>query len=426
MIVNRTHVLSRTEIPDGDALLSATTQVFDERPLRWYVSSATPRQFTIEATEYTGPATDPLPEPDYIPPGNLDVVVSLVPTGIGCEVGGYAGDAAPATALLGACADFVVTNPNAVNASNFIAAGDNVVYTEGHFLDLFCAGEVNLYRPRANRVGVLIERAEPSALEEVFNVVNTVRAVHGVDVVDFVVTDEPIGTRCVRNPSGAYVGQIDRPDVLLAAARRLVAGGADAIAVTTNVRDLPDDEYADHFAGEHPNPVGGAEAVVSHLITSTLRVPAAHAPMINFKAMPLLHKVVDARGAGEFVSASGLACVLVGLRRAPQTLRGTQRITDAISIRNVVAVVAPATALGGIPVLHARRERIPVIAVKGNGTILDVSADALGLRGVVEADDYVEAAGAIMALRHGIPLEAVRRPLTTLGTLSELAVDETA
>ena len=44
-------------------------------------------------------------------------VVQLIRTGIRCEFGGFAGDACPATNLLAATADFLVTHPNAVNAS---------------------------------------------------------------------------------------------------------------------------------------------------------------------------------------------------------------------------------------------------------------------------------------------------------------------
>jgi hypothetical protein len=58
--------------------------------------------------------------------------------------------------------------------------------------------------------------------------------VHGVDIVDYVVTEEPIGTRCTRHASGEYTGQIDNPDILLSAARQLVSAGATALAVTTN------------------------------------------------------------------------------------------------------------------------------------------------------------------------------------------------
>jgi Protein of unknown function (DUF3326) len=423
VIVNRQHVIDRAAVGRSGDLLTAVEHTLPAEPLRWFVSEVTPTSVVVESTEYEGTAPSPLPEPAAVPANGTDVVVSIVPTGIGCEIGGYAGDAAPATALLGAAADYVVTNPNAVNASNFISVGPNVLYTEGYCIDLFLRGAANLHRPRANRVGLIVEQADTSSLEEVFNVVNTARAVFGVDVVDFVVTDGPVGTTCVRNASGAYVGRVEHPDVLLAAAGRLLDAGADAIAVTTQVRGLTKDEYTSHFVGANPNPVGGAEAVISHLIARTYGVPAAHAPMINFKDIGLPSRVVDARGAGEFASISGLACVLIGLRQAPQlTTSPRRRTVDTIGVNQVVAVVAPATALGGLPVLHAARRRIPVIAVRENDTILDVTADKLGLDGVVEVANYVEAAGVVLALRNGISLDSLRRPLATLGGYAESEV----
>jgi hypothetical protein len=283
-------------------------------------------------------------------------------------------------------------------------------------LDRFSLGEVDLHVPRANRVGVIIERSSDATLAEVFNVINVARAVHGVDIVDYVVTDEPIGTRSIQGPSRAYTGEIERPDILLAAGQRLLAAGATALAVTTHVRGLTATDYASHFQGDHPNPVGGAEAIVSHLLTRRFQVPAAHAPIINFTGAHRPGLVVDARSAGEFVSTSGLACVLLGLSRAPQLASRPDRPLRArLSKDDIIALVAPATALGSVAVLAAVRRGIPVIAVRSNSTVLNVTGAGLGLCGIVEVDDYVTAAGTLLALRAGISLESLRRPLRTLG-----------
>ncbi len=421
MIVNRTYELPPDAVNHPGGLVAAVSRVHVGEQLRWFVSMAGPTGFRVEATECVpGSLPRVLTSRPAPTSSGLAVAVSLIPTGIGCAIGGYAGDAGPAAALLASAADLVVTNPNAVNASNFIAADRRIVYTEGYTLDLFSRGETALHMPRANRIGVIIERASDAALAEVLNVINTVRAVHGVDIADYLITDEPVGTRSARHGSGAYVGRIDRPDVLLAAGRRLLAEGATALAVTTNVQGLAADDYASHFAGAHPNPVGGAEAVVSHLLTRALGVPSAHAPMLNFKQLPLSGWVVNARSAGEFVSTSGLACVLIGLRRAPQLAARPGCPTSAsISMDDVIAVVAPATALGAVPVLSAAQRGIPVVAVRDNTTILDVTAARLGLPGVIEVDSYLAAAGALLALRTGISIESVCRPLATLGTVQE-------
>ena len=45
--------------------------------------------------------------------------VLLVPTGIGAEIGGHAGDATPVAKLLAEACDTLVTHPNVVNASDF-------------------------------------------------------------------------------------------------------------------------------------------------------------------------------------------------------------------------------------------------------------------------------------------------------------------
>jgi hypothetical protein len=416
-IANRTYTISRDSVTAAGGIAESVAAAAVGEPLRWFVSEAddtTIRVVVTECSAFPPTSIGMFPPPQ---PSGRAVVLNLIPTGIGCAFGGYAGDAGPVTALLGAAADLVVTNPNAVNASDFVHLDDRTVYTEGYSLNLFAEGMTPLYRPRSNRIGVIVEQADRSSIDAVGNVINAVRAVHGVDVVDYLVTDEPIGTRCVRHESGAYGGQVDHPGVLLDAGRQLIDAGATALAVATNVRDLPPDEYARHFAGAHPNPVGGAEAVVSHLLTRTFGVPSAHAPMRNFKDVETADiGVVDARAAGEFVSVSGLACVLMGLRRAPQLApRPGCSTTELITSDDVVAVVAPATALGSAPVVSAVRRGTPVIAVRENWTVLDVTARALHLDAVIEVDSYLAAAGLVLALRSGIAVDTLRRPLDAVG-----------
>lgn len=413
MIENIEMRFDRRRLPDPAALPAAVAAATKQVPLRWYVSRVTDQELVVEATLAQGTPRQVIPRDVLRVNRSRSVVVSVIPTGVGCSVGGYAGDAAPASRLLAATADYLVTNPNAVNASNFISLHDNLLYCEGSAIDELMAGTTNLYVPYANRVGLVVEQAEEAVIDQIFNVVNAVRAVHGIDVVHCVVTRERIGTRCLRNAAGAFVGTVDRPDVLFAACDELIERGADAIAIASNVQDLPMDAYAEHFSGACPNPVGGVEAVVSHLVVGRHRVPAAHAPMVNLKEMELDDDVVDARGAGEMASWSGLACVLIGLARAPR-LEARGRVRDVIGVENVVAVVAPAGCLGGPPVLYAQQHGIPVVAVAANETILDVTAERLGLRDVIQVANYAEAAGVLMALSQGISLDTLYRPLTTL------------
>lgn len=416
MIENQQLRLNKFEVIGSESMADVIERWMGKSALRWYISQITESEIVVEATFFDGEMFDSAEtaadRPRY--PGK-SVVVSVIPTGIGCELGGYAGDAAPATNLLAAAADYLVTNPNAVNASNFISLSDNVLYTEGLCIDLFMKGAIDLHVPYANKVGLIVEKSSPSQLDVVFNVVNSVRAIYGVDIHDYVVTEAPIGSHCVENSSGAYVGTIDRPDVLFGACERLIKNGCNAIVITTNIEDLPPDNYVKHFLGEYPNPLGGVEAVISHLVVNQFQVPAAHAPMINCKELELAHDIVDARGAGEMASVSGLACTLIGLRRAPQIRRDRAfHSADVVNVGNVLALVSPASSLGGIPAIYAHKHGIPIVAVHENRTIMEVPGERLGLKNVIEAQNYVEAAGVLLALKKGIALESVRRPLPTL------------
>ena len=417
-------------------LANDPTKLLEERLgatlLRWFVVGVDGDQARIEATTVEGVEEQAAAERGAFVPGRA-VVVHIVPTGIACELGGYAGDASCANHLLSACSDYVVTNPNTLNASDFVGNLEKVLYVEGYCLDLFAKGIADLWLPTANKVGLVVERADNWKLDVVYNVANAVRAIHGVDVVDIAVTDEALGTRSSQNPSGAYAGTIDNVDTLFRACQRVIDAGATAIAVTSAIEGLEEQQYAEHFEGRHPNPMGGVEAVVSHLIVRRFGLPAAHAPMINLKGgarsnerrareprkIALHSGIVDPRGAGELVSASGLACVLMGLRRAPQTRQHPKtRFVDRVSIDNAIAVIAPASALGGIPVLHGRKQGIPLIAVRDNKTILDAGKKVLGLDEVIEVQSYAEAAGVVLALRHGISLDSIRRPLLKISPIS--------
>ena len=416
MVENRQIRIKKSDLANGNSLADVLEQRMGTRALRWYVGQTTGDELLVEATVF---ASEIRQHPNDVEgryyPGK-SVVLNIIPTGVGCSIGGYAGDAAPVTNLLASTSDYLLTNPNSVNASDFIGFDNpSIVYTDGHSIDLFSKGLVDLRLPYSNRVGLIIEKCEDRNMDVIFNILNTVRAVHGIDVKDYVITEGPIGGRCVENDSGAIAGTVDNLKILNEACEKLLDRGVNAIAVTSDIQDLPMDGYARHFDGEYPNPVGGVEAIISYSITNRFKIPSAHAPLINVKQLDLRHNVVDARGAGEISSVSGLACVLIGLRRAPQIDdKGPGRVRDIINVNNLMAVVAPASALGGIPMLYAEKRGIPVIAVEGNRTVLNVRRSDLNMNNVIEVTNYAEAAGVLMAIKSGINLESLVRPLKTL------------
>ena len=95
-------------------------------------------------------------------------------------------------------------------------------------------------------------------------------------------------------------------------------------------------------------------------------------------------------------------------------------------MNNVGAIVLPASCLGGIPALVAQYSDIPLIAVSDNRTILEVNNAKMKMANVVPVASYLEAAGILLALRSGISLESLRRPIGASRRLELLqAVPET-
>jgi hypothetical protein len=82
-----------------------------------------------------------------------------------------------------------------------------------------------------------------------------------------------------------------------------------------------------------------------------------------------------------------------------------------ISVNNIGAIIAPASCLGGVPALAAEFSGIPLIAVRENKTVLNITNDKMRMSNVIEVGSYLEAAGVVVALREGISLESLRRPL---------------
>jgi hypothetical protein len=86
--------------------------------------------------------------------------VFIVPTGIGAEIGGHAGDATPVVRMLAGLCDNLITHPNSVNASDLNEMTENTIYVEGSVLTRFLMGTVGLGKVRSNRVLVIIDDHE--------------------------------------------------------------------------------------------------------------------------------------------------------------------------------------------------------------------------------------------------------------------------
>ena len=337
----------------------------------------------------------------------------VVPTGIGCVIGGYAGDALPSARLLAAASGCLITHPNVMNGASLYWKDPRIHYVEGYGIDRFAAGDWALRPIRQQRIGLLLDAGiEPELRQRHLQVADGCRATLGIEIGPVVSSDVPLGVHLGLGQSGASWGTLERPDALLRAGERLKANGATAIAV---VARFPDDQGSEALQayrhGSGVDALAGAEAVISHLLVRHLEIPCAHAPALS--VLPL-DPQLDPRAAGEELGYTFLACVLVGLSQAPELVQ-----RSAANIRDLVAddlgvLVVPEGSLGGEAALACLERKVPVICVT-NPSLLQVTSTVLGLGSeVLQASSYAEAAGMVLALREGVSLSALMRPLPAL------------
>lgn len=347
-------------------------------------------------------------------------VVLIVPTGIGAAMGGYAGDALPIARAVAASCDRLITHPNVMNGAQLYWSMPNALYVEGYALDKFAAGSWGLQPVRRNRVGIVFDRSIPDDLRvRHLQAADAARATLGLELTDYVVTDAPLGVELRTASSGASWGTIEQPDSLLRAVDKSIAvAGAEAIAVIARFPDDPGETILhDYRHGIGVDPLAGAEAVISHLVVRTFKVPCAHAPALSPLA---IDPEISPRSAAEELGYTFLPCVLVGLSRAPQfiaTNRSSSSREDAnasatiqprqgIWTDEVDAVIVPESACGGSGLISlARSSRAKIITVSENQTRMAVTPKQVRIEAIA-VRSYLEAIGVITVDRAGMSLDS--------------------
>ena len=316
-------------------------------------------------------------------------VVMIIPTGIGCEIGGHCGDANAAARLLARCCDTLVVHPNVVNASDINEMPENCLYVEGSILDRFLKGELLLRRVLSNRVLVVVNKADYQSI----NAVSAARATIGLD---------------------AEIAELRVPLVLIAQMKDGIATGEvrgwkelveqvrehefDALGLATPIT-IDAKTLADYFLHGGVNPVGGVEAAASRLIANALDKPVAHGP-VDY-ALKGFTEVVDPRMAVETVTENFIHCLLKGLHKAPRISH-----EKGISVQDVDGMVSPYGCFG-VPHQACLDAHVPVIVVRENKSCLSHPERSE----FVYVDNYLEAAGMLMAIQAGVHPSSVRRPL---------------
>ena len=176
--------------------------------------------------------------------------VFIVPTGVGASVGGFAGDASCQARAFTEKSRLIV-NPNVVNAGGFSGINDRMFYTEGYILDEMFRGNVGLVPSRHNKIGVVFDKAIP---EEVLNIhlntVGAVQTVYGVDVVGYEITKEDAGVEFFVDENGISTGMVKNIETVFEASKKLLARGAESLAVVCFFED-PEDDNEDYANGHH-------------------------------------------------------------------------------------------------------------------------------------------------------------------------------
>lgn len=322
-------------------------------------------------------------------------IVLIVPTGIGAEIGGHAGDANPVCKLLASVADKLITHPNVVNASDINEMPENVLYVEGSMLDRFLAGEFCLRQPLQNKILVAVNHP---VRNDTVNAVSAARATIGIDAA-ILELDTPLRMVADFNNGKATGGVIGWEELI----SQVESVDCDALAIQTPIEVSRDVALAYYREGG-VNPWGGVEAKASKLIAGALGKPVAHAPLENTspddaELYRIMEEVVDPRIAPEAISFCYLHCVLKGLNRAPRIS------TRGLSVEDIDAMVSPDGCFGP-PHRACLEAGIPVVVVRENRTVCNEDSHP----DFIYVENYWEAVGVLACMKAGVQKESVRRP----------------
>ncbi len=326
-------------------------------------------------------------------------VVLIIPTGIGCEIGGHAGDANPVAKLLGKCCDKLILHPNVVNASDINEMPDNALYIEGSILDKFLRKEIYLKEVYQNQILLVVNKP---AIPDTINAMNAARMTIGANI-SIVELETPLtmhGFYTDGRADGKVRGGMELAD-------QISSYEYDALAIQTDVKVDKETKFK-YIREGGVNPWGGVEAMASKLIADYIGKPVAHSPFTDWSKgeddLCDFYEVVDERLAAEMVSATYLHSIFKGLHKAPRIAKRTEMIHNLLSVDNIDFLITPINCVGE-PHRACMKAGIPIIAVKENKTVLnDEMPDSF-----IVVDNYLEAAGMLMSLQAGVSQKSIRR-----------------
>lgn len=404
----------------------------DQYPIRFVVSKTDEKYYLCEIGILSSDAGSSIKAENnifrFVPRKNENTnkfnIVLVVPTGIGAEIGGHDGDAAPVAMLLAESCDTLITHPNVVNASDINEMPENGLYVEGSVLSRLLMGTIGLQPVRSNRILLLVDTHEDKTfIEAAINTLNAARATYGLISAQVIVLDPPVNLISKYSSSGRAVGEVEQLDSLIKAVEEY-KNQYDALAISSVVR-VPFSYHSDYYEQkkEMVNPWGGIEAVFTHAISLLYDIPSAHAPMLESKDVANIEPgIVDPRMASEVISVTFLQSVLKGLKKSPRIITDAEVMNKSgvMTASDISCLVIPDGCIG-LPTLAALEQGIKVISVKENKNIMknDLSKLQWTTDQFYIAENYWEVSGILNSIKGGIDPKSVRRPLNSVEIRAE-------
>ncbi len=301
-----------------------------------------------------------------------DLYAFVIPTGIGAQIGGFAGDAGYVVREFSKHFDLIV-NPNAVNGGILSAINDSMHYVEGWALDEFLCTNIGL-KPatieKPNKIGVIFDCAIPENILNIhINTINACKMVWGLNIIGYEMTNVPVGVS-FETSDKISSGGILNPQTLLLAGNKLLEKGADTLAIVCFFEDAPEADDLKYTEGRGIDPIGGVEGIISHFVSSELGVISAHSPA--FASLEISAKIENPKVASELISSTYLPCVLAGLNRAPHIVK------TGYGLPFPKGLIIPAGALGSKGVLGAIKNGVEIFTVE-NPCCVNINAESLNI-----------------------------------------------
>ncbi len=325
----------------------------------------------------------------------------LIPTGIGCDIGGHAGDATPSAKLIASVCENLIVHPNVVNASDINEQTENMWYVEGSIIDRFLQGQIALEEVYCNRILLVVNKP---LMNETINSINAGRNTIGTNI-DILELDAPLTLKGIFKPDGSASGiMTGAEEAVMQIETYKQKHPFDVLAIQT-VIDVEEATAVKYLKELGVNPWGGAEALCSRYFSRELGLQCAHAPYES-GSLKNFNEIVDARQAAELVSVSYIHCILKGLHRAPKIVDYNCRSKATLRVDDIDVMVSP-DGCWGVPHEACANWDIPIIFVRENKNIFKPFSTVP--RNCIMADNYMEAAGIISSIKAGVHKDSVRR-----------------